>query len=63
MELKSCPFCGGIARWNKKKMQPYCEKCLATIPSAKGFCSPKDVIKSGYKTYMISLWNNRVKNQ
>ena len=63
MEMKKCPFCGGNARWNEKKMQPYCEKCFATIPSAKGFCSPKYVIRNGYKSYMIGLWNNRVKNQ
>lgn len=60
-KIDNCPFCGGEEKWNERKMSPYCTKCLATIPAAKGFCSPKDVIVSGYKAYMISLWNRRVK--
>lgn len=34
-QIKNCPFCGGEEKWHKKKMAPYCTKCLATIPSAK----------------------------
>ena len=60
-EINNCPFCGGEAKWNEKKMAPYCTECFATIPAAKKFCSPKDVVKSGYKAYMIGLWNRRYK--
>lgn len=60
-KIDNCPFCGGEAKWHERKMRPYCIKCFATIPSVKGFCSPKDVIANGYKAYMISLWNRRCK--
>ena len=57
-ELKNCPFCGGEAKWNKKKKAPECSKCLATIPSASGILR-KFFDKSGYREYMASLWNRR----
>lgn len=60
--LRPCPFCGGEAYINPKTYSPTCTKCLATIPSAKGILT-KYFVKSGYREYMISLWNRRTKNE
>lgn len=63
--LRPCPFCGGEAYIDSKTLAPTCTKCQATIPSAasvKGIFR-KYFDKSGYREYMISLWNRRTKNE
>lgn len=54
MELKPCPFCGGEAKYNKKKPAVECSKCKATVYGSK-MCA--NII--GYKEYICCLWNNR----
>lgn len=61
LELRSCPFCGGEAKWDEKNKAPQCSRCEATIPSAGGIFR-KYLDKSGYRRYMAGLWNRRADN-
>ena len=61
VKLDRCPFCGGEARWDEKRKAPQCSKCLATIPSAGGILR-RWFDESGYREYMVGLWNRRVQD-
>ena len=54
MNLKPCPFCGGEAVYNEKKVLIECSKCKATIYGHKAFRKNVD-----YKFWLASLWNRR----
>ena len=56
-ELKPCPFCGGEARYNDKKVLIECKHCKATIYGCKvyRFCH-------NYKEWLYSLWNRRAED-
>lgn len=56
-DLKPCPFCGGEAIYNEKKILIECKKCRATIYGHKSY---KGV--TNYKFWLASLWNRRVEN-
>ena len=57
LELKPCPFCGGTAEFNLKKLRIECTKCKAQMP---GYLSFKGVWN--YKYYLERLWNRRADN-
>ena len=48
-----------IDKWIRISYNKSTNEILDTLGIKKRFCSPKDVIKSGYKAYMIGLWNRR----
>ena len=56
-ELKPCPFCGGKAYYNEKKLRIECAKCKANMPGVLSF---KGVWN--YKYYLARLWNRRTDN-
>ena len=55
IDLKPCPFCGGKAQYNEKKLRIECSKCKAQMPGVLSF---KGVWN--YKYYLADLWNRRV---
>ena len=55
VELKPCPFCGGNAVYNKKKVLIECERCKATIYGHKFFKR-----NTNYRFWLAGLWNRRV---
>lgn len=57
VELKPCPFCGGKAYYNEKKLRIECAKCKANMPGVLSF---KGVWN--YKYYLARLWNRRADN-
>ncbi len=57
-ELKPCPFCGGKAIYNKKKVRVECIRCEAQI---RGVLSWRNVWN--YPEYLAGLWNRRIKEK
>ena len=53
-ELKPCPFCGGKAIYNEKKVRIECIKCEAQIRGVKTW---KKV--PNYREFLEYLWNRR----
>lgn len=53
-ELKPCPFCGGKALYNDKKVLIECKVCKATIYGHKVYG-----VLPTYKYCLYSLWNRR----
>lgn len=53
-KLKPCPFCGGEASYNEKKVLIECERCRATIYGHKIYkhCPT-------YRPWLEWLWNRR----
>lgn len=54
-ELKPCPFCGGEAQYNEKKVEIRCTRCNAAIQGVKAF--GRNV---NYKFWLAQLWDRRV---
>ena len=57
MNLKPCPFCGGEATYDEKKVLIECSRCRATIYGHKVFGKTIN-----YKFWLASLWNRRATN-
>ena len=56
-ELKPCPFCGGEARYNDKKVLIECKLCKATIYGAKVY-----KLRRNYIDWLYCLWNRRAED-
>ena len=57
-ELKPCPFCGGEAEYQQKKVRIICKKCEAQIVGAKAF-----KFTWNYPNYLARLWNRRAEHE
>lgn len=59
MELKPCPFCGGVARWKYRKPlgAVVCKRCGAMSYT---FCDEYEEMDS--KERAIEAWNRRSDN-
>ena len=53
--VRPCPFCGGKATYNEKKVLIECDRCKATIYGHKFYKRCAD-----YRFWLAELWNRRV---